>query len=117
MTLGGTDINASSTPHEAGSFAIGVSHFGEDVPADACYYSKRSGLEMHNVHQLLYQKASYEAVAESMSHRGLVNTRSGTAGMQRYPICWSGDPNRGWEDMLNHIHWQVLNEDEKPLNL
>ena len=29
--------------------------------------------------------------------------RSGTAGMQRFPICWSGDPNCEWEDMLNDL--------------
>jgi alpha-D-xyloside xylohydrolase len=68
------------------------------VPADARYYNGRPGSEMHNVYQLLYQRATFEAVAESTGHRGLVNARSGTAGMQRYPICWCGDPNCTWED-------------------
>ncbi|GAJ21287.1 unnamed protein product, partial [marine sediment metagenome] len=88
---------------KAGCFSIIMSDFGEDVPFDACYHNGRSGQEMHNLYQLLYQKASFEAVAEGTGHRGLVNARSGTAGMQRYPICWSGDPNCEWEDMLTDL--------------
>ena len=85
---------------QAGAFAIAMSDFGEDVPVDARFHNGRSGLEMHNLYTLLYQKATFEAVEEGSDHRGLVNARSGTAGMQRYPICWSGDPNCTWEDML-----------------
>jgi len=88
---------------KAGCFSIIMSDFGEDVPSDARYHNGRSGQEMHNLYQLLYQKASFEAVAEGTGHRGLVNARSGTAGMQRYPICWSGDPNCEWEDMLTDL--------------
>ena len=88
---------------KAGCFAIGMSDFGEDVPADAVYHNGRSGLEMHNIYTLLYQKATFEAVAEGTGHRGLVNARSGTAGLQRFPICWSGDPNCSWEDMLANL--------------
>ena len=88
---------------KAGCFGIEMTDFGEDVPADACYHNKRSGLEMHNIYTLLYQKASFEAVVEGTDHRGLINARSGTAGMQRYPMCWSGDPNCEWEDMLTDM--------------
>ncbi|MBC7090556.1 MAG: glycoside hydrolase family 31 protein [Nitrososphaeria archaeon] len=88
---------------KAGCFGVAMSDFGEDVPADACYYNGRPGKEMHNIYTLLYQKATYEAVAESTGHRGLVNARSGYAGMQKYPICWSGDPNCEWEDFLANI--------------
>jgi len=88
---------------KAGCFGIGMSDFGEDVPADAVYHNGRSGLEMHNIYTLLYQKATFEAVVEGAGHRGLVNARSGTAGMQRYPICWSGDPNCTWEEFLSDV--------------
>ena len=88
---------------KAGCYAIGMSDFAEDIPPDARYYNGRSGLEMHNLYSLLYQKANFEAVAEPSGHRGLVNARSGTAGMQRFPICWSGDPNCDWEDMANTL--------------
>ena len=88
---------------QAGAFGIGMSDFGEDVPIDAVFHNGCSGLEMHNLYTLLYQKATFEAVEEGSSHRGLVNARSGTAGMQRYPICWSGDPNCTWEDMSTDL--------------
>jgi alpha-D-xyloside xylohydrolase len=82
-----------------GCWAVAMADFGEDIPLDAYYYNKRSGLEMHNLYSLLCNKATFEGVAEnSQDHRGLINGRSGTAGMQRYPICWSGDPNCEWED-------------------
>ncbi|MCD6312999.1 MAG: hypothetical protein J7L79_04235, partial [Thaumarchaeota archaeon] len=29
--------------------------------------------------------------------------RSGYAGMQKYPICWCGDPNSTWQDMMASI--------------
>jgi alpha-glucosidase (family GH31 glycosyl hydrolase) len=88
---------------KAGCWGIVMSDFGEDNPADAYYFNKRHGREMHNVYTLLYQKANFEAVAESSGHRGLVNCRSGTAGMQRFPICWCGDPNCEWADMANAL--------------
>jgi alpha-D-xyloside xylohydrolase len=84
---------------KAGCFGVGMSDFGEDNPADAYYYNKKTGREMHNLYTLLYHKATYEAVVEYTGHRGLINARSGTAGMQRYPICWSGDPQCRWEEM------------------
>ena len=88
---------------QAGCAGIGMSDFGEDVPADAYFHNGRSGEEMHNIYTLLYQKATFEAVEEGTGNRGLVNGRSGTAGLQRYPICWSGDPNSEWEDMLANM--------------
>jgi alpha-D-xyloside xylohydrolase len=88
---------------QAGCFGIGMSDFGEDTPADGYYFNKRTGLEVHNIYTTLYHKATYEAVAEYSGHRGLVNARSGTAGMQRYPICWSGDPNSEWEEMASTL--------------
>jgi alpha-D-xyloside xylohydrolase len=87
---------------KAGCYGSGMSDFGEDVPPDAHYYNKRSGLEMHNFYTMLYQKYTFEAIAEnSPDHRPLINARSGTTGLQRFPICWSGDPNSEWEDMAS----------------
>jgi len=88
---------------KAGCFGVGMSDFGEDIPVDACYYNKRSGLEMHNLYTLLYHKATFEAVSENSDRRGLINARSGTAGIQRYPICWSGDPICEWEEMASTL--------------
>jgi alpha-D-xyloside xylohydrolase len=88
---------------KAGCFGVGMSDFGEDIPMDACYYNKRSGLEMHNLYTLLYHQATFEAVTENSNRRGLINARSGTAGIQRYPICWSGDPICEWEEMASTL--------------
>jgi alpha-D-xyloside xylohydrolase len=88
---------------KAGCFGSGMSDFGEDIPVDAHYYNKRSGLEMHNLYTLLYQKYTYEAISENSDRRGLINARSGTAGLQRYPICWSGDPECEWEEMASTL--------------
>jgi alpha-D-xyloside xylohydrolase len=88
---------------DAGCFGIGMSDFGEDTPADGYYHNGRTGLEVHNIYTLLYHKATFEAVQEYSGHRGLVNARSGTAGMQRYPICWSGDPECNWDEMASTL--------------
>ncbi len=88
---------------KAGCFGVAMSDFGEDTPADAYYSNGRTGLEMHNLYPLLYQKATFEGVAENSEYRGMVNARSGTAGMQRYPVCWSADPNCNWEEMASTL--------------
>jgi alpha-D-xyloside xylohydrolase len=88
---------------DAGCFGIGMSDFGEDTPADGYYHNQRTGLEVHNIYTLLYHKATFEAVQEYSGHRGLVNARSGTAGMQRFPICWSGDPECNWDEMASTL--------------
>jgi alpha-D-xyloside xylohydrolase len=88
---------------KAGCFGVGMSDFGEDTPVDACYYNKRSAIEMHNLYPLLYHKATFEAIAESSDRRPLINARCGTAGIQRYPICWSGDPICEWEEMASTL--------------
>lgn len=71
--------------------AVFKTDFGEDVPADAVFHDGRTGAEIHNLYPLLYNRAVFEA-AEEERGRGLVWGRSGTAGSQRYPVCWSGDP-------------------------
>jgi len=88
---------------KAGCFGVGMSDFGEDTPADGYYSNGRTGLEMHNLYTFLYQKATYEAVAENSKYRALVNARSGTAGMQRFPTCWSADPQCEWEEMASTL--------------
>jgi alpha-D-xyloside xylohydrolase len=86
---------------KVGCYGITMSDFAEDIPTDAVYANGHPGTEMHNLYALLYRKFSYEAVEAAAKHRGLINARSGIAGMQRYPICWSGDPNCTWQDMAN----------------
>lgn len=72
--------------------------FGEDVPADARFHDGRTGAEIHNLYPLLYNAAVFEVTAEETG-RGLVWSRSGTAGSQRFPVCWSGDPASDWASL------------------
>jgi len=72
--------------------------FGEDVPEDARFHDGRTGRELHNLYPLLYNAAVFEVTAEEKGY-GLVWGRSGTAGSQRYPVCWSGDPASDWDSL------------------
>lgn len=72
--------------------------FGEDVPEDARFCDGRTGAELHNLYPLLYNAAVFEVTAGEKG-RGLVWSRSGTAGSQRFPVCWSGDPASDWASL------------------
>lgn len=72
--------------------------FGEDIPEDARFHDGSTGREMHNLYPLLYNAAVFE-VTEEEKGRGLVWSRAGTAGSQRYPVCWSGDPASDWDSL------------------
>jgi len=76
--------------------------FGEDIPQNARFHDGRSGAEMHNLYPLLYNAAVFEVVADEKD-RGLVWSRSGTAGSQRFPVCWSGDPASDFESLAATI--------------
>ncbi len=67
------------------------SDFGEAIPEDSCFSNGMSGVEMHNVYPLLYNKTVYEVVGE-FYERPIIWGRSGFAGIQKYPVQWSGDP-------------------------
>jgi alpha-D-xyloside xylohydrolase len=83
-------------------FRMGVdvfkTDFGEDIPGDARFHDGRTGREMHNLYPLLYNAAVFEVTAEEKG-RGLVWSRSGTAGSQRFPVCWSGDPASDFDSL------------------
>ncbi len=72
--------------------------FGEDIPKDARFHDGRTGRELHNLYPLLYNEAVFEVTAEEKG-RGLVWSRSGTAGSQRFPVGWSGDPASDWDSL------------------
>jgi alpha-D-xyloside xylohydrolase len=66
--------------------------FGEAIPEDAVFANGMRGHEMHNQYPLLYNAAFYEAFERSGRASDLVCWgRSGWAGIQRYPVSWSGD--------------------------
>jgi len=72
--------------------------FGEDIPIDARFANGMTGAEMHNLYPLYYNRVVYE-VTQQIRKEGLVWSRSGWAGSQRYPTCWSGDPACEWDSM------------------
>ncbi len=72
--------------------------FGEDIPLDARFADGRTGAELHNLYPLLYNQAVFE-VTKEVKGVGLVWARSGWAGSQRFPVCWSGDPACTWDSL------------------
>jgi alpha-D-xyloside xylohydrolase len=79
-----------------GLIAQGVSafktDFGEAIPEDAVFANGMRGRQMHNLYPLLYHQAFYEAFERSGRAGDLVCWgRAGWAGIQRYPVGWSGD--------------------------
>lgn len=72
--------------------------FGEDVPRDAVFSNGQTGETMHNLYPLLYNRCVYEVTQEELGY-GVVWARSGTAGNQRYPVCWSGDPAADFDSL------------------
>ncbi len=76
--------------------------FGEDIPEDAVFSNGETGRTLHNLYPLLYNKAVYDVTAEEHG-RGIVWSRSGTAGNQRYPVCWSGDPAAEFDSLASTI--------------
>ena len=72
--------------------------FGEDIPEDALFANGATGRTMHNLYPLLYNRAVFE-VTEEEKGAGIVWSRSGTAGNQRYPVCWSGDPAADFDSL------------------
>ena len=72
--------------------------FGEDIPLDARFANGLTGAEMHNLYPLYYNRVVFEATQE-IKGSGIVWSRSGWAGSQRYPTCWSGDPACSWDSL------------------
>jgi alpha-D-xyloside xylohydrolase len=76
-----------------------MTDFGEAVPVDSKFHNGMTGTEMHNLYALLYHKAVSEAFEEFINKKGLILSRDGWAGSQRYPACWSGDSESNFETM------------------
>ena len=74
--------------------------FGEAIPEDGVFANGMRGSEMHNLYSVLYNAAFYEAFERSGRADDLVAWgRSGWAGIQRYPVSWSGDMNCNFPSM------------------
>lgn len=82
--------------------AVFKTDFGEQAPIDAVYQDGRSGIEMHNIYPLIYNRTAFE-LSKRKFGRGLVWGRSAYAGSQRYPVQWGGDSY----STLNQLACQV----------
>ena len=71
------------------------------IPETAVYSDGRTGKEFVNGYCLEYHKTVYNV----LGGKGLLFSRSGFAGTQAFPGCWSGDnqPNFGTEDGLPSV--------------
>jgi alpha-D-xyloside xylohydrolase len=72
--------------------------FGEDVPADAIFFNGQTGATMHNLYPLIYNRCVTEVTQQERGY-GVVWARAATAGSQRYPIYWSGDPAADFDSL------------------
>jgi alpha-D-xyloside xylohydrolase len=72
--------------------------FGEDIPVDALFANGQTGSQMHNLYPLIYNQVVAEVTRQEHG-QGMVWGRSGTAGSQRTPVCWSGDPAADFESL------------------
>jgi alpha-D-xyloside xylohydrolase len=76
--------------------------FAEQSPIDAVYHDGRTGIEMHNIYPMLYNKAAFE-LTEKYHGRGLVWGRAGYSGSQRYPVQWGGDSYASFPQMTGQL--------------
>ena len=84
----------------------GVSGFkaddGEDIEADDVFADGRRGWQVHNQYSVLYARALYELFAEEKTD-GLIWCRSGSLGLERFPILWAGDQYGNWDQLRSLI--------------
>lgn len=63
--------------------------FGEQVPDDAVFFDGSTGLVMHNLYPLIYNRLTYEAM--SSETQGVLLARSAWDGSQPYSVLFAGD--------------------------
>ncbi len=76
--------------------------FGEVIPEDAVFHNGKTGKEMRNLYALLYNATVFEVLKEYKSSPVLWG-RSGYAGIQKYPVQWSGDPYSNFRSLVTTI--------------
>jgi len=87
--------------HEMGVDVFKVD-FGEQVPEDAYASNGDSGIICHNAIPLLYNMTCFQA-SEDYFDQGLVWSRSGWAGSQRFATQWGGDAEASWGGLAGSI--------------
>ncbi|KAL1859672.1 hypothetical protein VTK73DRAFT_7509 [Phialemonium thermophilum] len=68
--------------------------FGERIPTgDVVYFDGSDPQKMHNYYAFLYNKVTFEVLEKSLGkNNAALFARSATAGCQRFPVHWGGDP-------------------------
>lgn len=78
--------------------------FGEKLPSDVVYWNGMNPMSMHNYYTYLYNKCVFEALEmERGIGEAVLFSRSGTAGSQKFPCNWSGDPSCSYESMAETL--------------
>jgi len=78
--------------------------FGAQVEDDNMLaYHGDSGLRLHNIYSLLYNRCVYQAAEAYCQSGPFLFSRSAWIGSQRYPSQWGGDPQADWGGLVGSI--------------
>ncbi|KAG6911047.1 hypothetical protein DXG01_004561 [Tephrocybe rancida] len=79
--------------------------FGERIPTgNTVYHDGSSPEKMHNYYSFLYNKVTFEIIEKRLGrNQAIVFARSTTAGGQRFPVHWGGDPMSTFEAMAETL--------------
>ncbi|RPB15513.1 hypothetical protein P167DRAFT_518728 [Morchella conica CCBAS932] len=79
--------------------------FGERIPTGNVVYHDGSDPElMHNYYTQLYNKTTFEILEKKLGpNNAALFARSATAGGQRFPVHWGGDPMSTYEAMAETL--------------
>jgi alpha-D-xyloside xylohydrolase len=78
--------------------------FGERIPTDAVYFDGSDPVKMHNYYSYLYNKTVFELLEEKRGKgEAVVFARSGTSGVQQFPVHWGGDNTASFESMAETL--------------
>ncbi|ODV90243.1 glycoside hydrolase family 31 protein [Tortispora caseinolytica NRRL Y-17796] len=79
--------------------------FGERIPiGNVVYHDGSDPARMHNYYPFLYNKVVFEVLLKKYGkNHAAVFARSATAGVQRFPVHWGGDPFSTYEAMSEQL--------------
>ncbi len=78
--------------------------FGEKLPTDVKYYNGADPMGMHNYYTYLYNRCVFEALEKKRGiGEAVLFARSGTAGSQKFPCNWAGDPSGNYASMAETL--------------
>ncbi|KPZ55404.1 alpha-xylosidase [Pseudoalteromonas sp. P1-25] len=89
-------------------FELGVdmikADFGEQLEDENMVsHSGDSGIRLHNVYSMLYNRCVYEAAEKYCKTGPFLFSRSAWTGSQRFPAQWGGDPQADWQGLAASI--------------